>query len=298
MLEHAGLRVQAADESDEEAEEDESTKSSTSPTDEADRGYDLINYRPETAKPTERMDLLLRLRSLNPLYGVYMANYLAFADETERIQALESVLELPGNVARLVRVPPIDKMPPGPLATNLLDPRLLELGLASIEELTGRRQEEDDDEADLEELAKGRPRRRIFDEPPPRPLNLGEKIHRLFQYDFPRVHDVRTQGVWVVGELLEFQGDFNQFIRAHGLQKQEGILFRHVLRFILLLDEMAEIPPAESTVETWEDPLDDLIDRLTEACRRIDPESTDEALDTSTDGDELLIGAPSFRRKP
>ncbi len=302
MLEHGGMKLGTDDDAlleadigDDEAEDE--IPGLTMGVDEADRGYDLINYRPETATPTERMDLLLRLRSLNPLYGVYLANYLAFGDETERIQALESVLDLPANVARLVRVPPIDKMPPGPLAMTRLDPRLLELGLASIEELTGRRQE-DDDEPDLEELASGRPRRRIFDEPPPRPLTLGEKLHRLFQYDFPRVHDVRTQSVWVVGELLEFQGDFNQFIRAHGLQKQEGILFRHILRFILLLDEMAEIPPTESTVETWEDPLDDLIDRLSESCRAIDPESTDETLETNRGGDELLVGESTLRRKP
>ena len=47
---------------------------------------------------------------------------------------------------------------------------------------------------------------------------------------------------------------------------------------ILLLDEMANIPPLETTVETWENPLDELADRLTETCRSIDPQSTDEIL--------------------
>ncbi len=75
---------------------------------------------------------------------------------------------------------------------------------------------------------------------------------------------------------MEFECDFHKYIRARGLQKQEGVLFRHVLRFILLLEEMASIPPAETTIETWEDRLDDWIDRLTQCCRAVDPECTDE----------------------
>ncbi len=204
--------------------------------------------------------------------------------------ALESVLELPGNVAYLVRVPPPEAIPPGPLATTRLDSRLLELGLITEEELTGRRARKEGESEEGEED-------RWTVEPPPRAVALGEKLRRMFDYDFPGVHDVYTRGVWVVGELLEFGGDFHHYIRAKGFQKQEGILFRHVLRFILLLDEMASIPPAESTVETWEDPLDNLIERLSESCRAVDAASTDEVLQSSCGPDELLLGHPSLRRK-
>lgn len=261
-----------------------------------DRGFELKEYRPQTATPTAELSKILALRSLNPLYGVFLAGHLVIADQNERIQALESVLELPANVARLVRVPPPDVMPPGPLATTRIDHQLLELGLASIEELTGRREQEEEEE-DIEGLASGRrPERRMFDEPPPRALALGEKLRRLFDYDFPGVHDVSTRSVWVVGELLEFGGKFHEFIRARGLQKQEGILFRHVLRFILLLDEMACIPPETSTVENWEDPLDDLIEILSACCREVDAESTEEILQSGLGGDELLIGQRISRR--
>jgi hypothetical protein len=41
---------------------------------------------------------------------------------------------------------------------------------------------------------------------------------------------------------------------------------------------MANVPPLETTVETWENPLDDLADQLTATCRSIDPQSTDEIL--------------------
>jgi hypothetical protein len=89
---------------------------------------------------------------------------------------------------------------------------------------------------------------------------------------------------------MEFGGDFNKYVTARKLQKEEGILFRHCLRMILLLDEMANIPPIESTVETWEDPMDELADRLTETCRSIDPQSTDEMLSQPGSDAEALIG--------
>ena len=118
----------------------------------------------------------------------------------------------------------------------------------------------------------------MFDEPRVWPLTIGEKMLRLFRNEYPRVDDVFVRPVWIVGELMQFGGDFNKYVTARKLQKEEGILFRHCLRMILLLDEMANIPPLESTVETWEDPLDELADQLTEACRAIDPQSTDEIL--------------------
>jgi superfamily II DNA/RNA helicase len=258
--------------------------------------WELEEYRPELARPTDRMDLLVRLRSINPLLGVFMAGHLAAADQTERLLALESVLEIPGNVARLVRVPPPEELPPGPLATGRLDPLLLQLGLASQEELYGRPPRESDS-GDGESDEPGRSRRRgMFEEPPPRLLTLGDKLLRLFDHDFPQVRTGSAQNVWVAGEVLTFGGDFNKFITARGLQKQEGILFRHLLRLILLLDEMASIPPLETEPEDWEDPLDALIERLTATCRAVDPESTDEALQASLGGDELQLGMPSGRR--
>ncbi|MCC6511905.1 MAG: DEAD/DEAH box helicase [Pirellulaceae bacterium] len=254
--------------------------------DEASRGYDLEGYRPDRAVPTERLDLLVHLRTINPLYGVFLAGHLSIADDSERLAALESALEVPGNVARLVRVPPLEELPAGPLATERLDNQLLELGLATAEELVGRQEEDEED----------RPLRGGFAPFPPRILTIGEKLRRLFNYDFPRVHDVFTQPVWIAGEVLLFDGNFNKYITAYGLQKQEGILLRHLLRLILLLEEMASIPPIDSTPEEWEDRLDVLIERLTKCCRDVDPESTDEILDISHQDDELTKVLRTWRR--
>lgn len=237
------------------------------------RGYEVDDYRPETATPTERLERLVHLRSINPLFGVYLADQLAIADPNERILALESVLEVPGTVARLARVPPLEEMPAGTLATSRLDPQLLQLGLATPEEL-GAQPDSPEDEP-VVDRGFGRV---MFQEPRVWPLTIGEKILRLFQNEYPRVHHVRVTPVWIIGELMEFGGQFNKYVTARKLQKEEGILFRHCLRMILLLDEMANIPPIESTVETWEDPLDELAARLTEACRAVDPQSTDEIL--------------------
>lgn len=243
------------------------------------RGYELKSYRPEFAYPEERLELLVRMRSINPLYGEFLAGHLAIADDNERLLALESTLELPGTVARYVRVPKLEVMPAGPLATQRLDEKLLSLGLATQEELVGKSHDPDEEQ---------RPRGSgIFEEEKVWVITLGEKLNRLFQYDFPKVHDFTVTPVYVAGEVLEFGGNFNKYITAKGLQKHEGIIFRHLLRLILLLDEMASIPPVESTPEDWEDRFDDLIDRLTECCRAVDPESTDETLESSRGGDEL-----------
>ena len=151
------------------------------------------DYRAQRAVPTESMEKLLRLRGVNPLFGVFVINQLGIADRAERIQALESILELPLSVARHLRVPGHDEIPPGPLATTRLDVKLLQLGLATPEELTGAEEEEDDRH------------RRFFEEERPRVLALADKLKRLFDHDFPGVADVRTFPVWAAGEVIELR---------------------------------------------------------------------------------------------
>jgi superfamily II DNA/RNA helicase len=227
-------------------------------------------YRPEFAHPTEAMARLLAFRGVNPLFGVFLINHLGIADRAERIQALEGILDLPGSVARFVRVPKQEELPPGPLATTRLDVQLLKLGLVTLEQLGAA--EQDDEE----------PQRRqgdgIFEEDRVWVLTLAEKLRLLFDHDFPGVHDVRVTPVWAAGELLEFGGDFNNFITSNKLQKQEGVIFRHLLRLILLIAEFQQICPPDTTEEEWRDDLRDISERLAAACRTIDPSSTDKML--------------------
>jgi hypothetical protein len=76
-------------------------------------------------------------------------------------------------------------------------------------------------------------------------------------------------------------------VTTRRLAKQEGIVFRHVLRFILLCDEFLQHVPADTV---WHDELLDISARLTDACRRVDTHSTDMMIESSR-GDDLLADA-------
>jgi superfamily II DNA/RNA helicase len=229
-------------------------------------------YRPMLAHPTENMAKLLLFRGVNPLYAVFLINQLGIADRNERIQAMESVLELPGSVGHFVRVPKQHEMPPGPLATLRLDAQLLQLGLATPEELSANaREEETEDDRDRRRLEDDGQRRWV--------LTLAEKLRRLFDYDYAGVHDLRTSPVWAAGELLQFGGDFNKYVTSKSLQKQEGLVFRHALRLILLIAEFMQLTPPEVSEEEWRGELSDISGKLTESCRQVDPDSTDKVLE-------------------
>ena len=87
------------------------------------------------------------------------------------------------------------------------------------------------------------------------------------------------QAVWAAGELLRFSGNFNMFVKARDLVKQEGILFRHLLRLILLCGEFAQLTPQDAEPAEWQAELRDISDRLTASCREVDPASTDEIIE-------------------
>jgi hypothetical protein len=179
-------------------------------------------------------------------------------------------LELPRPVARFCRVPKQDQLPPGPLATGWLDVQLLNLGLVTMDELVARPKEEDEGP------------RRVYDEDRVWVLALAEKLRRLFDFELPGVRDLRTQAVWTAGELLQYGGNFNKYIGGKDLQKQEGIIFRHLLRLILLLGEFQQLSPPELDAAVWQGELQDLAARLTESCRAVDPASTDRTLEQAS----------------
>lgn len=231
-------------------------------------------YRPQFAHPLPELAQLLMFRGVNPLYGVFLVKQLGIANQAERIQALESVLEMPRSLGPQVRVPRQEDLPPGPLATTRLDMQLLQLGLATPEELVGTPPDEED-------------RNRLFQEDRVWVLTLAEKLRRLFDFDFPGVHGVYTFPVWAAGELLAFGGNFNSYVTARNLQKQEGVVFRHLLRLILLVGEMTQLSPPETNPDEWRDDLYDIRDRLVDSCRVVDPSSTDKALEESEAAGEL-----------
>jgi hypothetical protein len=219
------------------------------------------SYSAVLANPTAALDNLLVFRSIHPLYGAFLLDHLGIASREEGLQALESVLEIPRPVLRFVRVP--RDLAPGPLATSRLDAELIRRGL-----MTARPPQ---DSGDPEEEA--------WEEDEERPPSLAEKLYLLFEATHPEVWDVRVQSVWAAGELLRFGGNFNKFVQSRDLVKQEGIVFRHLLRLILLLGEMSQVCPLGTTADAWQAELRGLAEQLTVSCREVDPQSTDEMIE-------------------
>ncbi|HEX3314131.1 MAG TPA: hypothetical protein VHR72_04525, partial [Gemmataceae bacterium] len=215
------------------------------------------------ATATPALDRLLIFRSVHPLYGAFLLDHLGIADRDERVQIFESVLEIPRAILRAVRVPLPDDLPPGPLQRTRVDEELIRRGLIIAPVPPGEDEEDDDVPPWFE---------------PERPPTLAEKMRLWFDALYPDVGDVSTQSVWAAGELLRFGGNFNKFVQSKDLVKQEGIVFRHFLRLILLCEEFRQLTPPGVDPRDWQSDLRDLGDRLTESCRTVDPQSTDEMI--------------------
>jgi len=219
------------------------------------------DYVPRTATPTAALDTLLVFRACHPLYGAYLINTLATATTEERLQAFESVLELPRPLLRYVRVP--WEMPEGPLQTEVLNPELIARGL-----MVAKPPKQDGDDEEDEYIP--------WDERPP---VFAQKLRLLFDAKYPDVGDFATEGVWAAGDILfGYGGNFNLYVTSRELTKQEGLIFRHLLRLILLLEEFQQLTPPGVEAAAWQDELKGLADRLTETCRAVDPTSTEQAI--------------------
>jgi len=246
---------------------------SSGPTTPAEPADSLSHYEPVLAHARPEIDQLFIFRSVNPLYGLFLARELPAGSREERIQALESVLEMPSSLRAQTRPPRYEELPPGPLATNRLDPELLRRGLALPEELAPQPKED-----------------RTFWDERHRVLSLAEKLKRLFDSELPRVHSLRVQPTWVAGELLRFGGDFDKYVRSRDLVKQEGIVFRHLLRFILLCGEFLQLSAFSEQDTEWLEDLREVADLVTQSCREVDPLSTDKIIEAAQRAADVVTG--------
>ncbi len=197
------------------------------------------------------------------------------------MQIFESVLELPRPLLKFVRVP--WEMTPGPLQTERLDAELLRRGLIKpvLPKVEGEEEEEDE-----------------FIPWEDRPPVLADKVRLLFDATHPDVLDVNTTAVWAAGEVLEFGGNFNKYITHKDLAKQEGIIFRHLLRMILLTEEFAGLTPPGVEPAAWQAELKDIADKLTEACRQVDPTSTEETIKKAHEKVDVVAGEVAVPTPP
>jgi hypothetical protein len=221
------------------------------------------NYQPILAHPTPAMDRLLAFRAVHPLYGSFLVDLLGKADADERIQAFESVLELPRPLLKYVRIP--WEVKPGILETTFLRPQLEQLGLLKVN--IPKEPSEETDEEEIEE-----------EWPEEREPNFAEKLFLYFEAKHPAVHDVTVLPVWAAAEVFRYDGDFNRYVKQRDLIRQEGIIFRHLLRLILLLEEFLEVIPEGVESSLWQNDLRKIGSDLEEICRKVDPTSTEEAI--------------------
>jgi len=234
----------------------------STPTPVADATGSTANYHPVTATPTPALDKLLVFRACQPLYGAFLIDLLGAASQEERLQAFESVLELPRPLLKFVRVP--YDLSPGPLATERVDPELIAKGLMVAKPPKSADEPDDEDEFIP------------WDERPP---VFAEKLRLLFDSKYPEVGDFTTVGVWAAADIvLRYGGNFNTYVTTRDLTKQEGLIFRHCLRLILLLEEFEQLTPPGADPDQWKADLKDLKDKLTETCRAVDPNSTEQTI--------------------
>ena len=238
----------------------------------------------DMALPTEKLKAMLHFRSIHPLYGVFLLDFLPKASEAELLQILESLLELSPTLGKSVRVPWGDRMPPGPLATEIIDPELVQRGLIRSMVPEG----EGDEEADVP-----------FD-PEQRPPHFAEKVAMLFEARHEGVPDLQIRAVWAAGELLlGYGGNFNMYVRNNDLVRQEGMIFRHLLRMILLCEEFDAAAETREDAAGWRELLADIATKLAKACSTVDPTCTEEVLVTQPQNDilEEEVAPPMDRTK-
>src|SRR5207248_8881254 len=108
------------------------------------------------------------------------------------------------------------------------------------------------------------------------PVPLAQKMRMLFESEIDHAGGLSVTPVWAVGDLLQHGGDFDKFVRARDLVKQEGILFKHLLRMILLCGEFSQLTPVNAVPADWQASLKGIAETLTAACRAVDPQCTDE----------------------
>ncbi len=235
-------------------------------------------YLPTTATPTPDLDKLLVFRSVNPIYGAYLLQHLGLADACERIQILESLLEIPTSLIRQVRVPWPKDLPPGPLGLGRVHGELISRGLATLQELNPAAAPPQDEDIPFEDRKW--------------PIPLGDQMRMLFDSDYPGIRETPIRAVWIIGDLQFFNYDFQKFVTSRDLTKQEGLIFRHVMKMILLCGEFSQVTPIGMDEAAWRDELRDLAEKLTQTCRQIDPESTDQMLEMSQAADVLVEVRP------
>ncbi len=206
-----------------------------------------------------RIERLLNFRSVDPLYGDFLAEQLTYSSFEEKLLALESVLEVPAVILRHVPIP--ETLPKGPLQEQVLEPLLTALGVKLAP--TPASQDQEDDQ-DRETGRRWVDRWEEVEEE--RPPSFPEMLQIAFQARLAAPENVLVQPKWIAGDAFARDCEFFKTVRALDLIKQEGLILRHLLRLVILAGEF---------FARTEDPDYQRIGALaTKTCQRVDAQYT------------------------
>ncbi len=204
---------------------------------------------------------LLGFRNVDPPFGMYLVEQLKRASFIEKLQVMESVLELPPGIVRKVRLPDLE---PGPLQRDVMTPLMISLGV-----VLAKAPSADDDGAD--DYEDDRPE----DDPwwdgvsRDRPPRFPEMLKIAFEAKLSAPEPVNVQPKFIAGDMFE-DCEFYRFVRNRELIKQEGLILRHLLRLVTLAEEFRAMT---------EDPDYERIGELaTRVSHNVDPRYTDKYL--------------------
>jgi len=226
-------------------------------------GFGYISLTEDGFTVDESIDELRAFRSIDPMFGVWVAEQLAKASFDEKVMALESMLNVAPAVARAGGIP--YDMEKGPLQENVLEPMMIAIGVKLAPDPTP---EDDEPKDDFNPWAED-------EEKPP---NFPEMLKLGFESKLSEPDEVDVQGKWIAGGLFDSQDEFHSFVASRNLQKNEGIVFRHLLRLVILAGEFFG--------KTGDPEFDEIATRVTDVCREVDPGYTEKFLasDDETSG--------------
>ncbi|MCH7813470.1 MAG: helicase, partial [Planctomycetes bacterium] len=209
---------------------------------------------------------LVDFRSIDPLYGAFLAQQLGPSSFEEKILALESVLQLPPAIARRVPIP--DDLPPGPLEQTVLAPLMLRMGvtLAQTEPDDNRRHGDS-----IEDF--------WDDEEQEHPPTFPEMLKIAFEAKLASPEPVLVQPKWIAGHALTMDGQFFKLVKACNLIKQEGLILRHLLRLVILAGELS--------ARTDDPDYQRIAEQATRTCNSVDPRYTDKFLANAEEAKKL-----------
>jgi superfamily II DNA/RNA helicase len=215
---------------------------------------------------------LLNYRSVDPLFGDFLAGQLNYGNFDEKLLALEAALEVPPVILRKVRIP--DDLPKGPLQEQVLEPLMIQMGV------TVARSSAPEDEDDV---ADERPRRwvdkweEVEEERPP---SFPDMLKIAFEARLAAPEPALVQPKWIAGDAFRRDCEFFKSVRALDLIKQEGLVLRHLLRLAILAGEFQ--------ARTEDPDYERLADLATKTCTRVDASYTQRFLSEAASMRESL----------